>query len=217
MKTNYLKEMRIARYHIRNNDSYTASQWAYYLKKKLKTLTKKADDGKVFFLPIEIDMDYNNIPNLYRYSYCQELGRSCYPDEAKLSIHSFNPGIPRIKVELDDLYQNPHNLPMFNIARSQLEICFKTMPYTECIITYKDIDLLIYSFNHPSFPNGLVFIFPAIQLSKCPIMLDNILLNVMNITSLLEDMNAELHDREEIIKNSYKRKILKSMKTIIKG
>lgn len=92
MKTNYLKEMRIARYCIRQGLPNAQKVWAQKVsQKRSKEISRLKNKGysstiaMSSFIPLDFDEDFIDIPILYCKGYCS------HPNEYKKVIDYHNP------------------------------------------------------------------------------------------------------------------------------
>ena len=225
MKTDHLSEMKEARQAVQSGMPNATNLWHAYIKKWSNKLYKKALVNSFsfdklrqeVFVPIDTDKKFDNLYSMYpsdnnpiiqkgsngytfsetefKFDFHHKGGNTFH---LLTSIEDYEPGNSSIVIRgRKDLHSWERKFFFVEMAIRIKELQ-KTHHLTICRLSYKGVDLEIYRFYENPTSEGIYYIFPAKQLSLCPIEMDEKTILHLDTASLLLDMADDNHNREQI-------------------
>jgi len=238
MRTDHLSKMKVARQAKQSNMPDATNIWNAYIKEWSDKLYKKALTNNLtiyklkqeVFVPIDTDKNFDNLYSLYssdNNSIIQKGSDGYYFSEIEFkydfhhkggdtfhlltSIEDYEPGNSNIAIRgRKDLHSWERKLFFVEMAIRIKELQ-RTHHLTICRLSYKGVDLEIHRFYENSTSEGKYYMFPAKQLSMCPIEMDEKTILHLDTASLLLDMADDNQNRENIYISLIKKNKLRTI------
>ena len=225
MKTNHLNKIRELHQNIRCGAPNAVEDWSAYIRGWNNKIYKKTIVNNLnsdsfrqeVFVPIDTDKYFDDLYMIYnsdnnfmilnepgKYSFSENVfkrdlqSKGGDPNQLNISISKYEPGKSRIIIRgPKDLHSWERKLYFVELAIRMKELQ-KTHYLTAWNLSYQGIDMEIYRFHESPISEGKYYVFPARQLSQCPLELEETTFLHFDIISLLLDLADDYHHRNDV-------------------
>lgn len=135
-------------------------------------------------------------------------------DDLVMAVCEHQPGVQLSAVNWDIRLREQNSRLLLYDLNEKLKKCYEFFSCTECKITYLGVNMVIYRFQMNNSQEGLFFLYPSLELSGCPVEMDESSFCQLDFMALLQDMVDEVCERQEILVSFQKKMIVKKMSYI---